>query len=394
MEQPLENIAQAGTVIADPYRQQARARQYASLRRLASFADLAAMLGFVGLLLLGPARWLADFAAQVSDWWPLTAAIFVVVTFLLYLLVTLPLDYWGGHALPRQFEQSRQTVGGWLADYLKGSLLTLVVLVVAVVGAEAMLRLAGDWWWLLTALAATLCMAFFTLIFPVVLLPLFYRFSPYDGPLRSRLLELSRRAGKPVQGVYEIEFSRKTQAANAGLTGLGPTRRIIISDTMLANYSDDEIEAVMGHELGHQVYNHILIGLAIQAGLIFAGFFLADMMLRWAVPTFGYRGLTDLAALPLILLVLAALAVVTLPLFNAYSRAAESACDRYSVQLVGKPMPLGTALLKLAGQNLSEIDPPDWVKLLFYTHPPIGERLRPLGFVRKSELEAQNGKQD
>ncbi len=380
----MDNVAPA--TIADPYAQQQQARRYASLRRRGGLAGQLLALAFVITLLFGPARWLAGFVAALG-WWPLATALYVSILFLVYAVISLPLDYWAGYRLPHQFGQSHQPSAGWWADYAKATLLTLVVLIIAVEGAQLMLHIAGGWWWLLTALGAAACMVFFTLIFPVFLLPLFYKFKPLTGPLLPRLLALSERAGKPVRAVYEVEFSSKTQAANAGLTGLGPTRRIIVSDTMLAHYSEDEIEAVMGHELGHQVYNHILIGLALQSGLIFVGLYLADVLLRWAVPTFGYAGLTDLAALPLIALLLAALAILTLPLLNAYSRAAERACDRYSVQLVGKPIALGHALLKLAGQSLSELEPPRWVKLLFYTHPPIAERLRPLGFVRNPDLE-------
>ncbi len=215
---------------------------------------------------------------------------------------------------------------------------------------------------------------------PVVLMPIFYKFEPLaNDSLRDRLTKLGERAGTRVRGVYEWKLSEKSNKANAALTGLGSTRRIILSDTLLQNYSDDEIEAILAHELGHHVHKHILKSIFTQVAITFFAFWLINVVLRFVIakdwfPVLGSR-LNDFANLPLIVLVATVLGFVLMPALNAISRHHERQADRYAWENTPAIEPFITSMQKLADQNLAERQPNKVIEALFHSHPSIGKRI-------------------
>jgi len=210
-----------------------------------------------------------------------------------------------------------------------------------------------------------------------VLFPLFYKFNPLENDeLRDRLVRLSERAGTRVRGVYEWKLSEKSKKANAALAGLGATRRIILADTLLENFTPDEIEAVLAHELGHHVRKHVFKGIIVQIGLTFLGFFAVDAVLRYAIERqHMFEQMSDFAALPLLALVSTLLSLLLLPLWNAYSRRNEREADLYCCQAIPSVAPYISALNKLCAQNLGERHPSRLVEVLFHSHPPISKRI-------------------
>jgi STE24 endopeptidase len=239
-----------------------------------------------------------------------------------------------------------------------------------------LLRTLPDWWWVVMAGMAWLFMVAMTQLAPVLLMPLFYKFRPLeDAELVARLTRLAESAGAKVRGVYVMDMSSRTTAANAMLTGLGATRRIILGDTLLSNYTYDEIETVLAHELAHHVHNDLPKGLAAEAGILLASMGAAALLLNWGVPAFGFRGIDDVAALPLFIVALAVVGIVAMPVGNFLTRQMERAADRYAIRATGKPRAFRSVMLKLAGQNLAEAEPPAWVRLLFQSHPTIAERV-------------------
>jgi len=211
---------------------------------------------------------------------------------------------------------------------------------------------------------------------PVLLLPVFYKFRPLDRPpLVERLMDLAARARTDVVGVFEWVLSSHTRKANAALAGLGHTRRILLSDTLLADYSDDEIEVVLAHELAHHVHRDLWRGIAVQTLVLVGGFYMADVVLRAAVDRLGYRGVADPAALPLLMLTGGAWSFLALPFVNALSRAQERAADRYAIEATGNPAAFVSAMKRLSQQNLAEERPSAVARWLFYSHPPIRERI-------------------
>jgi STE24 endopeptidase len=194
--------------------------------------------------------------------------------------------------------------------------------------------------------------------------------------LRRRLVLLSERAGTRVRGVYKWKLSEKSKKANAALTGLGATRRIILADTLLDHYSDDEIEAVLAHELGHHVHRHIFKSILVQAGITLAGFWVANEVLRYAVERGNrFATMSDFANLPLLVLVATVLSFLLMPALNAYSRFNERQADRYCFQSVVSVAPFISSMNKLAEQNLAEKTPSRWVEWFFHSHPAIAKRV-------------------
>jgi len=211
---------------------------------------------------------------------------------------------------------------------------------------------------------------------PVLLLPLFYKLTPLrNETLRARLVGLATRAGSDVLGVYEWHLGDRTRRANAALVGLGRNRRILVSDTLLAEYSDDEIEAVLAHELGHHVHRDLWAAVAYEAALIFAGFYAADRALAWFGPAMGLDGPADVAGLPLLLVASGLVSLVFVPVANALSRSHERRADRFALALTGRPAAFVSAMRRLSAQNLAEEAPSRLVRILFHSHPPIRERI-------------------
>jgi len=237
----------------------------------------------------------------------------------------------------------------------------------------------GVWpegWWLAAGAIFAALIVGLTNVAPVLLVPLFYSVKPLAREaLSMRLLRLAERAGARVLGAYEWGLGEKTKKANAALTGIGRTRRILVSDTMLAEYTDDEIEVVLAHELAHHVHGDIWKGIAFEAALIVTGFFLAARALSALVAPLRLGGSDDVAGLPLLLLAAGAVSLVLVPVRHTMSRAFERSADRFALDLTRNPAAFISAMRRLGAQNLAEDRPSRLVQLLFYSHPPLRERI-------------------
>jgi STE24 endopeptidase len=361
----------------DPERQRI-AREYARVRRRLFFLELGlTALGIFVLLASGWSAALRDWAESFTTEWWAVVAIYGLTLGVIYTALSLPLDYYTGYVLPRRYGLSRQTMGGWALDNVKGLALSALFGLAALELLYWLLGTFPEWWWVLMAALMWLFGVAMAQLAPVLIMPLFFKFRPLDDPdLVARLTSLAERAGARVRGVYVMDMSSRTSTANAMLAGLGSTRRIILGDTLLEGYTHDEIETILAHELAHHVHNDLLKGLATQAALIFGGMWVASVVLSWGVDYFGFRGINDVAALPLFAVAMIAFGLVTLPLGNYLSRRMERAADRYAVRTTGKAAAFRSVMLKLASQNLSEAEPPAWVRFLFYSHPPISERIQ------------------
>lgn len=356
------------------------AREYNRLRRWLGVADVG--VSFLFLVALLAWQWtnrLRDWSVLMSgDRYALALLIYVVLLTLFSKLLGLPLDYYG-FRLEHRYHLSNEKFGAWAWDEVKEWLVGVVLGAVILEMIYFTIRQAPGYWWLIAWGVAIVLFVVFAQLAPVVLLPLFYKFVPLENEaLKARLVRLSERAGTRVRGVYEWKLSEKSKKANAALTGLGTTRRIILADTLLGNYNDDEIEAVLAHELGHHVHKHILKSIVVQAGVSLLGFWAANEVLRYVVDErhwFDLHGLGDFAGVPLLLLVSSVLSLLLLPLMNAYSRFNERQADRYCWANIASVGPFVSAMNKLAGQNLSERNPSRLVELLFHSHPPVSRRI-------------------
>jgi STE24 endopeptidase len=355
------------------------ARRYNRIRRRLGIADFLLGLGLLVVLLgTGWTARLRDLAyLGAGQIYVLAVFFYVFMLIVLNKLLGLGLDYYG-FRVEHRFQLSNQTLRSWARDQVKAWLVGVVIGSVLVELVYATIRAAPRFWWLIAWAAFIILYVFFAQIAPVVLFPLFYKFKPLENEgLKQRLLRLSERAGTRVKGVYEWKLSEKSRKANAALAGLGVTRRIILADTLLENYSDDEIEAILAHELGHHVHRHIPKGILVHAGVTFVGFWAANQILHYAMERLHvFEQLSDFANLPLLMLVSALLSLVLLPLLNAYSRSNERQADRYSYTAIPSIAPFVSGMNKLADQNLAERQPSRLVELLFHSHPPIAKRIQ------------------
>ena len=355
-----------------------KATRYHRLKRRSEVASLLwSAVCFSGLLLTGVSKVLADTANGLTGGSLLLAVPLMVVALLLaHEVGALPLAWFSGYRLERRYGLSHQTLAGWLGDHAKAAAVGLVL----ASGGALVVYLSMRWfpagWWLAAGVTlATIVIGLATLA-PVVLLPLFFRFTPLArASLVERLEGLARRAGTRVVGVYEWALGDKSRRANAALTGLGATRRILVSDTMLADYSDEEIEVVLAHELGHHVHYDIWRGIALESALILLGFALTDVVLRRMGPHLGVSSPADLAGLPLLVLTAGAVSLALTPAALALSRRHERRADRFALQLTSNPSAFISAMRRLGAQNLAEERPSRLVRWLFHSHPPLDERL-------------------
>src|ERR1700681_2046461 len=355
------------------------ARRYNRIRRWLGIADFVVAFGFLIVLLLTRwSNWLRDVAYRLGfQNYSLSLFMYLVLLLVISKALALGLEYYG-FLLERRFNLSTQRFRSWAWDEVKGFLVGLVLGTVVVEVLYLTIRQWPQHWWML---AWALFMGLFIVLAqlaPVVLFPIFYKFEPLDNEdLRRRLVVLSERAGTRVRGVYRWKLSEKSKKANAALTGLGSTRRIILADTLLDNYTPEEIEAVLAHELGHHVHSHILKSIIVQAGTNLAGFWAANWVLRYAVDhhTFRFDELSDFANLPLLALVSVVLSLLLMPALNAYSRFNERQADRYAFESISSIEPFISSMNKLAEQNLAERTPSKWVEWFFHSHPAISRRL-------------------
>jgi STE24 endopeptidase len=359
--------------------------RYHRLKRRAAVASVAVSAAVpAALLATGGSVALRDAVAALAGadgGSLLTVALYAVAFLLLHDLAAAPLSFYSAFRLERRYGLSSESFLTWLADHVKAAAITLVLGVAAVLVVYAALRLWPGWWWLASAVVFMLATAVMAVLFPIAVMPLFYRFTALERPaLRARLEALSLQAGVPVLGVFEWGLGEKTRRANAALVGWGGTRRILLSDTLLADYTDDEIEVVLAHEMAHHVHRDILKGLGVEFVLLLAaGGAAAAALARWWGPL-GLGSPADVAGLPLLLLAGGAVMLAAAPLVNALSRWNEHRADHYAIALTGRPEAFVSAMRRLAAQNLAEPEPSKLALWLFHSHPPIAERIARAGW--------------
>jgi STE24 endopeptidase len=288
----------------------------------------------------------------------------------------LPMAYYRGHVLESRYGLSTQSASRWWWTYIKGAAVGLGFLQAGAVFLYALIRWWPDGWWSAASIVWLLAMVGLARLGPVLLLPLFYELKPlHRDELQQDLIRLARKAGTTAVGVHQWTLSDSTRRANAALVGLGRTRRILLSDTLLSDYSDDEIAVVLAHELAHHVHGDIWRSLGLEALLRSISFYAAHRALFVVGPIAGITHAADVAGLPLILLVCGALSLLAQPLANARSREHERRADRFALSLTHNAPAFVSAMRRFAQQNLAEEHPSRWVQALFHSHPSTAERL-------------------
>ncbi len=328
----------------------------------------------------------------------LTAIGFLFAVSLPPLLLSIPFDLYRVFHIEEKYGFSTITLPLWIADGVKSLLLSVLLSVPLVCIAVFLLLRVSDWWWLLLGVVYVAFSLLFSFVYPVLIAPLFNKFSPLESrDLQERLERLLVRTGFSSKGIFVMDASRRSRHSNAYFTGFGKNKRVVLYDTLLEKLSVGEVEGVLAHELGHYRLHHIAMRLMVMIPLVFAVLFALSVFVK--MPSlyrgFGFTpelsavvtdGVVEEQVLPYIWFVGIFLAGLVFGGFsllfslvaNIFSRRHEFEADRYSGELCGTSRPLITALIKLNKENLAEVSPPKIYSLFYYSHPPLLERIKAL----------------
>lgn len=324
-----------------------------------------------------------------SEWQVIAIYIFSVLT--AYDLISLPLEFYTSYTFEHKYHFCTQAVGNWFKDYLKSYILSMGFAIPIVEGIYWAIRAFPTIWYLIVSVFAILLIIFLGYLSPILLTPLFFKLKKIEenNELAQRLRKMCKKVNTKVKGVYEINFSSKTTKANAYLAGLGNTRRIVIADNLLDNFTVDEAEVVFAHELGHHIHRDIL-KLTFWSGLMcLGGFYFVSIILEKVSLYFRY-GISDIVNFPILALSMSILLFLFGLPFNFYSRKREKAADEFALKTTGKVDAFITSMAKFTNRDLADAHPHPFIEFLLYTHPSISKRINyAQEFKKKIELEKQ-----
>lgn len=310
---------------------------------------------------------------------------FAGILALMEVVISFPLKFYSGFSLEQKYGLSNQTFGLWLWEQTKGLMLGIPLTVPLLLIFFYCLKHFGDDWWLPVGLVMFLFTTLLARLAPKVIFPLFYKFKPLERTeLQDRVKRLCSESGFSVEGIFSFNMSKNTKKANAGFTGIGKSKRVILGDTLLEKFSDDEIETILAHELGHYYHRHIWKGIFVGTVSTFFGLFVTSRLYAVSLPLFGFRQIDDLAALPLLGVWLGVFGLIFSPLTNGISRKHEYEADQFAVRKSQNPNAFVGALKKLANVNLADVAPNRFIEFFFHSHPSIEKR------IRRAERELEN----
>lgn len=353
------------------------AKKYAKTRRILSLTSTVIFFAVVLILLFtGLSKNISAIAYEYSANDYVALLIFVAIIGIGESIITFPIGFYSDYILEHRYGMSNQTIGGYFKEKLKGLVLGLVLGVPLLLIFYYILRNTGDNWWLVFGCILFLFTVIIGQLAPVLIMPLFYKFRPIENEsIKSRLIDLCKKTGVMVKGIFVFDMSKNTKKANAAFTGMGKTKRIILGDTLLNNFTEDEIETVFAHEMGHYTRKHIIKLVAVSTILTFGGLYLTALLYKSSLSFFGFTQIYEIAALPLLFLYLSLYSLITSPITNILSRKFEWEADTYALEVTKNNSAYISALEKLADQNLAEKEPNRFIEFLFHSHPSLSKRI-------------------
>lgn len=357
----------------------ARGKAFHATLRPGSYGAL--LLGVVIALILGltplGARVVETVGRPFGGNWIAQALLGGFVIVLVGELLALPLAAWRETVL-RRYGLSTQTWSTWMVDLMKGYAVAAVIGAITLLGFFGVARLAPRWWWIWVAAGAAALTVLFSFVFPVLVEPIFNKFTPMEpGVLREDLIAMADRDGVPVKDVLVADASRRTTALNAYVSGLGPTRRIVVFDTLLREAPPGEVKAVVAHELGHAKDKDVLTGTLIGALGAAAAVCAVYLVGSWSglLRRAGVEAITDPRAVALLMALAAMAGLAAAPLQSFVSRRIEARADAHALALTEDPTTVETMERRLATTNLADVDPPKLEYVMFASHPSVVERI-------------------
>jgi STE24 endopeptidase len=357
---------------------QEKAAEYQAIRRRLTLFHLILTPSLLGILIASGwtfgMRQNAVTLAGAGEW--NVVALYFILFSLFFLIFDLPFSFYSGFVLEHQFGLSNQSFNQWLLDFGKKTLLSFVLSLVLLECLYGIIRVDPAHWWVWAWVAYAFVSYILGKVFPVVIVPLFYKYGKLDDKeLEAKVLGLAARFDMPVQNVYSLNLSKTTKKANAAFMGIGKTKRVVLSDTLIQNFTHAEVEVVVAHELGHyrhhDVWRLLALGLAASLLAFAAGFFGMNALM----PALSLSSAADVAGLPLLFLIFYVVNLTLMPLMNGYSRRRERAADAFALKALETRDVFISCMKKLGEQNLADPSPPAWYEWLFYDHPSIGKRI-------------------
>jgi len=350
-----------------------------------------AIISFILLYLfiaLGCSNWLQNYIQVITVNSYLVFLIFVFALGIFSSILFMPVNIYTGFYLEHKYKLSNQTFFKYFIENVKSMLVGLVIGVPILLLFFFVINQFGDLWWLVFASAMFLISVVLSQIFPIIILPIFYKILPLDDEeLKTRISNLAKGAGIKVENVFTFDMSKNTKKANAAFTGLGKTKRIILGDTLLNKYSKDEIETVIAHELGHYKHKHIVKNILFGTVSSFLTFFIVSILYKNSISWFDFKTITQIAALPLLSLWAMIIGLIQSPIGNILSRKYEYEADRYAIESTLKPESFINTLNKLTDQNLGDREPHPFIEWFFYSHPSIKNRINAIrNFVNANNI--------
>jgi len=327
------------------------------------------------VLLTGISVRVRDVARRAVRWPFVVTMIYFALLSVITTAIEFPLSFYEGFVVPHQFDLTNQSFASWIGDF--GKAIAVDLLIGSFLAALALLaiRLVRHWWIVLW-LGSIPFIILGVIITPLIIDPLFNKFEPLkDQRLRRDLLTEASRAGIEGSRVYQVDKSKQTKTMNAYVTGLGPSKRIVLWDTLLQKMDHDEILAVMGHEMGHYVMHHIWKGIAFGIVISFFGFFIAQKIYERGLPRWGFTDRGDPAALPWLLLIGAVIGFLLSPVTNGFSRHIEHQADQFGLELTHLNEAMASSFVKFAEDSKQDPNPPRFIEWWRYSHPAAQRRI-------------------
>lgn len=355
-----------------------KAKQYSRIKYRFFFIEYVYLLIFlIFYQYSGLSKSIKEICLRLTSHYYIVVFIYVFIFSLIYYVIFFWLRFYKGFILEHKFSLSKQSFSLWMKDELKATLITGTIFFIFIELFYLLLEKSPKTWWIWLGVIWIAFSILLARLFPVLIIPLFYKYKPISNEeLKVALIDLCQKYGIKILDVYQVDLSRKTKKANAGFVGLGRSKRIILSDTLLENYTPGEIKVALAHELGHRKFMHIWKLLFFGSFTTIFSFYLIYLLSDWIIKLLGISGIWDVEGFPMISLILVATGFIFLPLQNGYSRSLEKEADLFALDATASAQDFINCMKKLARQNLADPDPPFLIEFLLYDHPSISKRIR------------------
>jgi STE24 endopeptidase len=313
--------------------------------------------------------------ASIGDFY-INLGIYAFIFSLIFYLFSLPLHFYSSFLLEHEYKLSNQKLFAWLSDEVKGGILSFLVFMLFINVLYFLLRNFENSWWIILAFFWFIITVVIANLIPVLVLPLFFKVTPVSEELKRRIVNLSEKCGVKIVNVYKIDFSKKTNKTNAAVIGVGNTRRVLLADNLIENFNEEETDGVLAHEFGHHKYLHMWKMLVFGLMLNVLTFFIIYILSKNIIYLLGVENIYDIAALPALMLILSLMNFLILPIKNGFSRLLENEADSFALRKTNNKKAFISLMEKLAIKNLADPNPPFFIKIFFYSHPPVRERIK------------------